>query len=174
MKNISIILFAFLFALASCDEDDPNVKETTTKDFAGEWWVTYSVDGDDVGGGHSEIITSNSAANIATEIIVSDYVSPTATSGNFWSYKVKAQTDPTNKSFSANEVISSALYDGDPYDIGVNILNGKIFPEGGHSKTGVVVDSIYFEIQFEDDSTPYGTTYVVSGHKRTGFTADDY
>jgi len=100
--------------------------------------------------------------------MVSDFVDPNATSGNFWSYKVKAQADLANKSFTASDSQNSA------YDSKVNILNGKVFKNGGHSKTGVVVDSIYFEIQFNDDVTPYGTTYVVSGHKRTGFTADEY
>ena len=174
MKKILIFAMGIAFALTACEQDDPNVKQTETKDLAGEWYVTYTVDGADVNGGHTPLITSNTAANVATEMLISDYVEPNATSGNFWSFKVKAQIDPTSKAFTASEVESSALYDGDPYNIKVNVLNGKVIKNGGHSRTGVVVDSIYFELQFEDDSPAYGTTYVVSGHKRTGFTADDY
>lgn len=175
MKNLIIYTVAFIGALmVSCDQDDPNIEHTATEALAGEWYVTYSVGGTDVGGGHSKIITSNTAANVATEILVSDYVEPNATSGNFWSYKVKAEVDPSSESFSANESVSSALYEGDPYYIKVNILNGKVLPGQGHSKTGVTVDSIYFEMQFEDDTPAYSTTFVVAGHKRTGFKADEY
>ena len=39
--------------------------------------------------------------------------------------------------------------------IGIKISNGQI----------VNPDSIYFEIQFEDDETPYGNTYVLKGHR---------
>lgn len=172
VRNIALGLLAVL--LWRCNSDDPNIKNTATEAMAGEWYVTYSVGGTDVGGGHSKIITSNTAANVATEILVSDYVEPNAVQGNFWSYKVKVQADPTAESFSANESVSSALYKGDPYYIKVNVMNGKVFPGKGHSKTGVTVDSIYFELQFEDDAPSFGNTYVVSGHKRTGFVADDY
>jgi hypothetical protein len=173
MKKIILFALGISVALLSCEQDDPNIGQTATKDLAGEWYVTYTVDGTDLIG-HAPIITSNTAANLPTEILITDYVEPNATAGNFWSYKVKAQVDPAAKEFTATEVVSSALYDGDPYNIKVNVLNGKVIKNGGHSRTGVVVDSIYFELQFEDDSPAFGTTYVVSGHKRTGFTADDY
>jgi len=156
--------------MAGCNESDPSIKHTNTEAFAGEWFVTYTLDGSDVGGGYTEIITSNTAANVATEMFVSDWVDPTAKSGNFWTYKVKAQSDPKGLTFSADQSESSV----EGYNIKVNILNGKIFPKGGLSKSKVVVDSIYFEIEFEDDSPAFGNKYVVSGHKRTGFTEDEY
>jgi hypothetical protein len=177
MKKIYVLIILVAgFIITSCNQDDPNIKGTETKAFAGEWFVTYSVDGVDINGGHSKIITSNTAANIATEIMVSDYVEANATFGNFWSFKIKAQADPAAYSLVANEAESNVLVTSarTPYETKVNLLNGKIFKNGGLSKTGVTVDSIYFELQFEDDTTPYGTTYVVSGHKRTGFAADEY
>ena len=172
--GISLGLLSLLFA--GCNQDDPSIEETAGKEIAGEWFVTYKVGTDDVGGGYSAIITSNTAANVATEMLISDYVAPNSLTGNFWSYKVKAQLNPDSKTFTANEAVSSALVGAaqDPYDIKVNVLNGGVFKGMGHSKTGVKVDSIYFELQFEDDSSPFGTTYIVSGHKRTGFAADDY
>jgi hypothetical protein len=173
-KNIIYLLILMSISILSCDESDPNIKETETKAMAGEWWITYTVDGDDVSGGHVRLITSNTAANVNNEILVSDYIEGNDDAGTFWSYKIKANVDATSKTFTANEVVSSALYEGEPYDIKVNILNGKIIPGAGHSKTGVTVDSIYFEVQFEDDDPAFGTTYVASGHKRTGFIADDY
>jgi hypothetical protein len=171
---LTITLGLLSLLLWRCNQDDPNIKSTAGEAIAGEWYVTYKVGTTDVNGGYSPIITSNTAANVATEMLISDYVTPTATSGNFWSFKVKAQVDPANKTFAADEAVSSALWHEDPYPIKVNVLNGSIFKDGGHSKTGVTVDSIYFELQFEDDSSPFGTTYIVSGHKRTGFAADDF
>jgi hypothetical protein len=175
MKNFILYFVVLSVIIVSCDQEDPNIQSTNAKALAGEWFVTYSIGGSDVGGGYSTIITSNTAANLATEILISDYVDPNAKTGNFWSYKVKAQADPDAKSFTASESVSTALINNeDPYPIKVNILNGKIIPFGGKSRTGVVVDSIYFEIQFEDDATPFENTFIVSGHKRTGFTADEY
>jgi hypothetical protein len=180
-----IITGAFIVALAgvvllSCDSDDPTIGHTAGQEVAGEWWVTYTLDGADAGGGYSEIITSNTAANVNTEMLISDIVTATAATGNFWTYKIKAQVDPSDKKFSANEVTSTGTVRGDLYDIKVKISEGQIFPGVGKSKTGVKTDSIYFKIQFEDDAddegdpAPYLHTFVVSGHKRTGFTEDDF
>jgi hypothetical protein len=176
MKNIAIYFLTIASAVlvSSCDQDDPNIKSTSGAAIAGEWYVTAEVDGDDIGLGHFKIITSNTAADVASEMLVSDYVEPNSESGNFWSFVVKANVSPENKTFTASEVTSTAIYEEEPYPIKVNILNGAILPGQGHSKTGVATDSIYFEIQFEDDSPSFGTTYVIAGHKRTGFTADDY
>ena len=138
---------------------------------------SHSVDGEEIAS-YSEVITSNTSANVNTEILLSDYVDPNGNFGNFWTYKIKAQIDPATKKFSADEVTSTATYNGELYNIKVNVANGQIFPKGGLSKTGVVTDSIYFEIQFEDDTDDDGNgfshTYVAHGHKRTGFTEDDY
>jgi hypothetical protein len=166
-----ILIGAFLLAtsgmaILGCDSDDPTIGRTAGQEIAGEWWVTYSVDGVDVNRGYSEIITSNTAANVNTEMLISDLVNPNAAGGNFWTYKIKAQIDPTAKKFTADEAPNAI---GD--EIEVNIVNGQIFPEGGFSKTRVVTDSIYFEIEFSDDP---GTIYVAHGHKRTGFTEDDF
>jgi len=175
MKKLFLYIITLSVIASACEQDDPNIQSTNAKQMAGEWFVTYSLDGADVGGGHTAMITSNTAANLATEILISDYVDPNAKTGNFWSYKIKAQVDPTTKTFTASESTSTALINNEtPYPIKVNVLNGKIIPLGGRSRTGVVVDSIYFEIQFEDDSPAYGNTFVVSGHKRTGFDADEY
>ena len=171
MKHIYITFFCLSVLLLSCDQDDPNVKHTNTEALAGEWFVTYTLDGADEGGGYSTIITSNTAANTASEILVTDYVDPNDTEGHFWSYKVKANADVNAKTFSASNAVSSAIVDDEPYPIKINITNGKVIRNGGFSKTGVVVDSIYFEIEFEDDP---GNTYIASGHKRTGFTEDEF
>jgi len=173
------IIAASLFFVVACNEDDPDVKKTNTVDLAGEWWVTYKVDDGsgnlvDVGGGYTGILTSNTASNTASEILITDYVDPNATSGNFWSYTVKAQANVSALTFTGNESLSSALYEEEPYPIKVNVLKGQVLKGLGLSKTKVKVDSIYFELQFSDDKPAYATTFIVSGHKRTGFYEDEY
>lgn len=159
--------------MSSCNESDPNIKQTNAEAFAGEWFVTVTVDGTDINGGYGTVITSNTAANVSTEILVSDLVDPNG-KPSFAGYKVKAQSDIKAMSFNADKVLST-IPDYNDTMLHVSIANGKIFPKGGMSKSKVVVDSIYFELQLEDDTpSPYGTTYVVSGHKRTGFTEDEY
>jgi hypothetical protein len=53
----------------------------------------------------------------------------------------------------------------------MDVLEGKIIADAGHSKTGVVTDSIYIKAVFSDDP---GTEYEMAGHRRTGFVEDDY
>jgi len=179
-KYFLYIFFLLPLMISGCNEDDPNVKKTNAVDFAGEWWVTYSVkntDGslEDVGGGYSKVLTSNTAANTASEIILTDVTGDqTRDHGNFWTYKVKVPSSLPSLSFVAPEAASLATYDFDPYPIKLHVLNGKIIKDGGFSKTKVKVDSIYFEVEFEDDTPAFGTTYIVSGHKRTGFYEDEF
>jgi hypothetical protein len=182
MKKIYVrgmLLVAAAFLFSKCTDDDATIEHTAGEYYAGEWFVTYSVDGTEVSQGHVPLITSNTAANVATEILISDYIVAADLGGSFWSYKCKAQVDVATKKFSADQSDSHVMIEDEdgnptPYDININIMNGAIFPKGGLSKTGVVVDSIYFEMQFSDDSPAYGTTYVVSGHRRTGFHDDEY
>jgi hypothetical protein len=53
----------------------------------------------------------------------------------------------------------------------IEVIEGKVIPNGGHSKTGVVVDSIYLKAKFTDDP---GHTWEFKGHGRTGFFEDEY
>lgn len=39
--------------------------------------------------------------------------------------------------------------------VGVKITDGKV----------IGADSLYFEIEFEDDETPFGTTYEIKGSR---------
>ena len=132
--------FILIFFLASCKKNLPDVGGTATQSIANEWWVTFSQDGNDLYGTHVKIATYNTAAN-SNEIWVDDY------DGNVWDFKVKAQADLTNLTFSAADAVS--VIPG--YDIKVNITEGKVFPKMGVSKTGNVTDSIHMKIEFEDD-----------------------
>jgi hypothetical protein len=80
--------------------------------------------------------------------------------------KTKVQaTDFTNLLFSGkpNE---AELYLGGT----VTVTNGKILKNAAHSFGGHIVDSLYFEAEFDWDP---GTVYKFAGHRRTGFIEDE-
>ena len=159
MKKLILIFIIGILVLSSCQkEKDPGA--TAAVSMANEWWVTLNLDGVDQYGTHVKIATYNTSAN-NNEIWVDDF------DGNVWDFKVKAQADFTNLTFSANESVS--VIPG--YDIKVNITDGKIFQNMGLSKTGNVTDSIHMKIEFEDDP---GTIYEIQGHARTRFAEDEY
>ena len=57
----------------------------------------------------------------------------------------------------------------DGYAIGVTVKNGKIIQDAATLASGVTVDSIYFEVKFEDADV----TYLVSGHRKSGCEEDE-
>lgn len=106
------------------------------------------------------IATYNTSANTSNQLWIDDQA-------EIWDFKVKVTADPNNLTFSANQAVSAI----DGYNIKINVTDGKIIENGGHSKTGVLTDSIYMKIEFEDDP---GTIYSIRGHARTRFAEDDY
>ncbi len=174
MRNKFLYLLVVLFsvgALSSCEKDAPEVKYTATYPVSGEWWVTYKVETspgvfeDIYHTGYTPLLTYNTAANKPDEIWVDDQ-------GNFWNYKVKSGLNIGSRSFSVKEALNLALdSEGKPYNIKVNITDGKVIKDGGLSKTKIKTDSIYFKAEFSDEP---GTVYHVSGHRRTGFPEDQF
>lgn len=144
----------------SCDlGNDPDIGGTATQAVAGEWFTTFTIDGEDVYGlGYQLVTTSNTAANSAGEFLITD-------DGNQWDYKVKSPLNLDAKTFGGTGLANLA------YDITVNIANGKILPGAATSSGGNVTDSIYFEAEFSDDP---GTIYQVAGYRRTGFLEDEH
>ncbi len=178
MKNKIIIIIAVLaFGFSSCEKlwdmnqpADPEVEYSAVWPLAGEWFVQYKFDdgdgniGDWYGVGYTTLFTYNTAAEDNDKFWISD-------DGNFWTYTVKSDCNVDNKSFSGDSLVSTADYNGSLYDVKVNITNGKVIEDGGFSTTGVVTDSIYFEVEFADD---LGTIYQCSGIRRTGFIDDEH
>lgn len=84
---------------------------------------------------------------------------------NLKTFKCKAKIDVSALTFStqnANNAYSA---------ITVNISNGKVLKNGGLSKTGNVVDSIYMEVEFSDAP---GIKNKIAGVARTRWDEDDY
>jgi hypothetical protein len=165
MKKLIISSCLMVFLFTSCKKNLPDVGGTNAERMANEWWVSLYQGGVDVYGGyHGKIATSNTAAN-SNEIWVTDF--PSGSSGNIWGFKVKAQADLNNLTFTANQSVS----DNPVYPVKVTITEGKIIPGAGRSKSGNVTDSIYMKIEFSDDA---GTIYELKGHARTKFIEDEY
>lgn len=144
--------------LTSCKKELPEVGGTAAQKVANEWWVTFTQNGTDLYHlGHFKISTYNTAAN-GNEIWIDDLE-------NAWAFKVKAQVDYNNLTFSA------AQAQNEYYDIKVDVQEGKVLPGAGRSKTGNVTDSIYMKVKFSDDP---GETYTIAGHARTQFAEDEY
>jgi hypothetical protein len=153
-----IFIAIVLFTIVSCEKAfDPGA--TKAKAVANEWWVNYYVGGVDQYK-TVKLLTYNTAAN-NDSIWIDDY-------GTFWNYKVRSKVDLTNLTFAVDKAQNVS------YDSKVTITGGKIMLKAAKSPTGVVTDSIYFKVSFDDDSTPYGTIYEVKGYARTGWAEDDH
>ena len=158
-KKIFSALFIITFLLTACKKELPDVGGTAAQKIANEWWVTLDLDNtEDVYGlGHFKIATYNTAGN-NDSIWIDDFA-------NGWQVKFKAKADYSNLTFSAQD--SPNEY----YPINVNVPEGKVLLNAGHSKSGNIVDSIHMKIEFDDDP---GTMYEMNGTARTMFIEDEY
>ncbi len=184
MKRIIYISFIVLTIVLSwsCEAiydwnqpKEPTIEYSSIFPLSGEWYVTYKFDDgsgvidDYYGLGYLRLWTTNTAADDGTEMWISDGAN--AGAGNFWLYSVKTPINVSAKTFAGTGLESSIDDGGSPYEVTINIANGKVIEDGGLSTSGVVVDSIYFEIEFSDDP---GNVYYCSGTRRTGFPEDDH
>jgi hypothetical protein len=166
MKNKNIIkLFLFLFVgtfLVSCDEGgDPDPGATKVVDMAGDWYVQFLVDGEDIYSLDYQLIsTYNTAADNGTEMWIDDQ-------GNTWSFKVKSPVNTTGLTFSGTGLESNV----DGYEVTVTITNGAIVKDAATTSGGNTSDSISFDAEFSDDP---GTIYQFRGYKRTGLLEDEH
>lgn len=165
MKNIyKLKLFLALvvvMSLTSCDEGgDPDPGFTTTVDFAGDWFIVgYFEDGSIAYGGDYVLYSTYNTASNDENFWIDDH-------GAFFEIKTKVQANFDALTFSG-QANSEELYTEGT----VTVSNGKIITDGGRSfGTETVVDSIYFEAEFDWDP---GTIYRFGGHRRTGFLEDD-
>jgi hypothetical protein len=158
MKFYKISAIAIWFVIASCSKK-PDVENTSTVNMAGDWWVETFEDGahwDDF----QNIYTYNTSDPNSSQLWVDDQK-------HIWPFKGKFDVDYSNLSFKAKTGIPNLSLTGKTIDV----IEGKIIPKGGHSKTGVAVDSIYIKLKFSDEP---GHTYELKGHQRTGFFEDEY
>lgn len=144
MKKIFyLFIFTLLFTTVACEQtienEDVNLPQANLK---GEWTVNAYVDNKIIFGPFtvSSQMTSEDGA-----IYLKD-------NGEFWNFQVKVDLANSSDSFEANSTINEIS----SIEAKVTILNGSIINK----------DSISFDIQFEDDETPYGITYSIKGHRK--------
>lgn len=148
MKKIIYLLgFLILGLIISCQKEEENTMindSSSSVQIVGKWEVTAHNDSVPLYGPFTLLtLKSNSAGN--DSIIIQD------SEQKFWKFQVKASVNETEGTFQTK--LSSC--DICEEETGIKIANGKF----------VDTDSIYFEIQFEDDITPYGQTYRLKGHR---------
>ena len=180
MKNKIYLVILFLAVVFySCEklhdlnqQKDPEIDLSSTYPISGEWWVRYYDDAEltseVVPDTYFPLYTYNTSSDDGEEIWIWDM-------NTFWIYRIKCPVNMTNNTFAGDTLISTSDYEDDGdlvlYNIWLNVTNGKVIPNGGHSTSGVVSDSIYMELEFEDDP---GTIYYATGVRRTGFLEDEH
>ncbi|MGL1886047.1 MAG: hypothetical protein OCD76_06000 [Reichenbachiella sp.] len=164
-KNIYKILIPIfvLGALFSCEQESEDPGQTEVMQISGEWYIQYYVEtaagsGEftNPGWGYYKVITSNTAANSATEMLIDDQ--------DGWATMYKVVVDGLN--FSATET-EELVASTDP----VTVTNGVVILDGGLSTSGVRTDSISFEFV---QPTADPTVYRAAGVRRTGFLEDEH
>src|SRR5664279_2354290 len=131
ISGIIILLFSI-----SCTRKLDAPGATNTVAMSNEWWVSLSLNGEDLIGNPVLFTTYNTSQNVADSLWLDDLK-------NGYQFKVKVLADPKNETFTTDS--SQNEY----YDVKVHIANGKIIPNGGKGKTtGSIVDSIYMEASF--------------------------
>lgn len=160
MKSINKIIFLLLMSasLIACSKK-PAIENTSTVEMSGEFFVESFRDGS-----HEydfeKIMTYNTSDPSSSQIWLDDLK-------HTWWFKGKFDIDYATLSFKPKTAIPNLHATGETIDV----LEGKIIPGAGHSKTGVAVDSIYLKATFSDDP---GHTWEFKGHGRTGFFEDEY
>lgn len=147
MNNIKY-LFAIITAMvmiASCERDDfqdNNIEDQYVTSISGKWEVKAYV--------NDSLIYDS--FNLYTSGITGDSIMINDTITNFWNFQVKAKIDEKSNTFQTKLSNNVMLTD---FEIGIKIPVGKV----------IDTDSIYLEMQFEDDITPFGNIYQIKGHR---------
>ena len=141
-----LCLVAVAFSFTSCEQEYEK-QYSWAYPVAGDWMVKAYIDGTPITGPW-EMKTYNSSFG-KDSIWIDDY------DGNFWEYQVKCAVNMTGRTFQTNGSTNATP----DYPIQIKILNGKVINN----------DSIYYEVQFEDDDPSFGTTYQIAGHREVSY-----
>ena len=133
-----MLLFINVACEQTLENEEISLLETNLQ---GEWTVNaYNNDALIFGPFNISTLTTNDNESI----IIKD-------NGDFWNFQTKANvlniSDAFETEASLNEISS--------LNAKINVLNGRVIKK----------DSIAFDIQFEDDETPFGITYTLKGRR---------
>ena len=165
---IFLISVALLLGFVSC-EQELEIWESSTAQFDGNWMLRYDHDvyGEDpFGAGFTQHFIYNTTSNDGDSIWLEDH-------HNFWWYKVMVPVNQDDLTFGTTDTVINQ----DPgYNIKVILSNGKIYKDAVTLPSGLVVDSISFDIWFEDleGSTGIESDVLrVGGYRQSGFPEDE-
>lgn len=132
------------------DAADPKLEEKSEAELAAlEWDDIYGV-------GKVSVITSNTAANVSTEMWLIDH--------DFWGTQIRCDVNYGKLAFSADD---QEVYDG----CNMTVIGGKILKGAATTPRGMPADSIIAYVKYSDDT--YGFTFMkMSGYRYTGYTED--
>ncbi len=140
---LNLFMFMLLFLAVACEQtsesEDSIISESS---ITGDWTVNAYIDNVLIFGPF-EISTQMTSEN--ESVYIKD-------NGAFWNFQTEAKVTNSIDAFktesSINEISNINAY--------IKILDGSIINN----------DSITFDIQFEDDETPYGFTYKIIGSRK--------
>lgn len=140
-KILYLSLFFLLFITVACEQTLENEYSIISEsNIVGDWTVNAYIENRLIFGPF-EISTQMTTEN--ESVYIKD-------NGTFWNFQTKAYVthlDVFKTDLSVNE--ASII------EAKIKILNGNIINK----------DSVVFDIQFEDDETPYGITYTIKGNR---------
>lgn len=199
-KYIALVMLVAGLGFASCDvETDEEPGGTAVEKMAGTWTVTFKqsedefnyIEGkgadpnlssmsadelakqkweDEYGIGKITVMTSNTAANVPTEMwfIDKNFIKNATSLVTGKSITYTSQTKcSVNYDARTFEVKGYQLADGSTVDI----VGGKILEGAATTPRGVKADSIVAYVKYSNE--PYGFTYMkMSGYRYTGYPED--
>lgn len=156
-KYLICILVLFGAVISSCDKKAEFEQiNSQVMEASGEWWIKFSKAGYETG--YLKVLTFNTASDDGKEIWISD-------EGNWKNMKFKCPVDILSLTFAGTNLTNTSSTNK------IIIKNGKIVEDGGLSTSGVVTDSITFEIEFSNEP---GVVYKAVGTRKTGFLEDEH
>ena len=156
-KYLIYIMLLFVLAFSSCDiKEEYEQINSGVMEASGEWWIKFSKTGYETG--YLKVLTFNTAADDGKEIWISD-------KGNWKNIMFKCPVDVMALSFAGTNLTNTESTNK------IVVKNGKIVKNGGQSTSGVITDSISFEIEFSDEP---GVVYKAVGTRKTGFLEDEH
>lgn len=134
----------FMLLFVACEQtienEDTIISESSN--IPGDWTVNAYIDNNKIFGPFT----------ISAQMTLENESITLKDNGEFWKFQTKAELIDSKDTFETK----SSINELSNVESKINILNGIVINN----------DSIVFDIQFEDDETPYGVTYKLMGRRK--------
>lgn len=161
-RIIGILTGLFFMGLVSCKKEQPAVEYSPIFPISGEWHIHVFENGEPIGGIFT-LRTYNTTDNLSDIAWFR-----LATVAQPFGILAKVKVDVPNKSFIGGTYRNTLAVP--PDKTGVEIMEGKVLLNASTQPSSAVADSIYVKYKTSVD----GNTYIVKGHRRTGWPEDQY